>query len=149
MPEMNSEPANTSNNELDVAAIYEDADIPGSADNEICSVEEDASNQARHDNDTTDIYAKQRADDEHQKNLENLESLKQDRTQRKEFAGKIYGLICVWLIGLAILLLLRAWNAWGFYLSDTVLIALITTTSANVIGLLAIVILYLFPRKQK
>lgn len=146
---MNSEPANTSNGELDVADIYEDADIPGPTDNEICPVEEDSGNQARHDNDTTDIYAKQRADDEHQKNLEHLESLKQDRTQRKEFAGKIYGLICLWLIGVAIFLLLRAWNAWGFYLSDAIMIALITTTSANVIGLLAIVILYLFPRKQK
>ena len=131
--------ANITSDELDVWSIPAD-EIP---------LIEDTCNQAQSDKDTADLYIKQLADDEHQKNIENLESLKQGRTQRKEFAGKIYWLICLWLIGVGIFLFLRAWSVCGFYLSDTVLIALITTTSANVIGLLAIVILYLFPRKQK
>lgn len=100
------------------------------------------------DRDTENIYANQLADDEHKERVEKLQSLKQDREQRKEFAVKIYRLICCWLCGIAVLLLLRAWNCGGFYLSDSVLIAIITSTSANVIGLLAIVVLYLFPRRK-
>ena len=41
------------------------------------------------DRDTENIYANQLADDEHKERVEKLQSLKQDREQRKEFAVKI------------------------------------------------------------
>ena len=84
---------------------------------------------------------------------EKLKGLEQDREQRKEFSHKIYTLVCIWL---GLLIFILCMHAWGihfhplpskeFFLSDGVLIALITGTSANIIGLMAIVILYLFPR---
>lgn len=139
MPDTRESEAVDSTGELDVASIPAD---------ESFQIEE-CSSQTLADNDTENIYALQLADDKHKRNVEKLQGLQQDREQRKEFAKKIYWLICLWLLGVAALLLLRGWNIWGFYLSETVLIALITTTSANVIGLLAIVILYLFPRKRR
>ena len=110
------------------------------------------------DNDTIGISKDHRehseaADRERKLADEKLKGLEQDREQRKEFSHKIYTLVCIWL---GLLILILCMSAWGihfyplpskaFFLSDNVLIALITGTSANIIGLMAIVILYLFPK---
>lgn len=129
--------------QTDSLDILDVASIPG----DITCLPDD-SDAAQPDSDTANIYQNQLADDKHRKNVEELEGLKQDRQQRKEFAVKIYWLIVCWLGGVAILLFLVGWGGCGFRLSDAVLVALISGTSANVIGLLAIVILYLFPRRK-
>lgn len=110
------------------------------------------------DNDTIGISKDHRehseaADREKKLVDEKLKGLEQDREQRKEFSHKIYALVCIWL---GLLIFILCMSAWGihfyplpskeFFLSDNVLIALITGTSANIIGLMAIVILYLFPK---
>ena len=70
--------------------------------------------------------------------------LRQDIKERKKYARWIYWLLCAWLAALFGLLLLR-----GFLhidLTDKVLVALITGTTANVLGIFAIVVAYLFPK---
>ena len=75
---------------------------------------------------------------------EELDGRKQDREQRKVFALWIFGLVCVYL-----LVVLTAVYFVGFglmALNDIVLNVLLTTTTANVIGIFIIVAKYLFHR---
>lgn len=66
------------------------------------------------------------------------------RKQRKEYAEKIFMLVSAWLAALFVLV--------GFVgngkleVSDNVLLGLITGTSINVIGLMAIVATHIFPK---
>lgn len=76
--------------------------------------------------------------------FEDYTSKKQDREQRKYFSTWIFGVVCAYLLIVLVLLYLTGFSLTR--LSDTVLVALLTTTTANVIGLLVIVARYLFPR---
>lgn len=73
---------------------------------------------------------------------EDLEGKKQDREQRKHFAESIFGAVMVYLF-LTIVILFACGNG-NLRLSDTVIVALLTTASANVIGILLVVVRYLF-----
>ena len=77
---------------------------------------------------------------------EEIEGMKQDREQRRQFASKIFCRVMIYLFTtIAILVACAAVCACGLpTLSDSVLIALLTTASANVIGLLMVVVRYLF-----
>lgn len=78
-----------------------------------------------------------------------LDGKRQDIEARKEYANKIYRLISVWLGCMIVIVLLAGFGSkceW-FKMADSVLIALITTTTASVIGLFAIVANYLFKNK--
>lgn len=79
---------------------------------------------------------------------EDLENKKQNRNQRKSYANKFFVFLCVYMGLVFLVLILCGFSLFGFTLSDTVLIALITTTTANVIGIFAFVIHYLFPTKN-
>ncbi len=63
--------------------------------------------------------------------------------------GRVFWLVVGWLIFVGIVVVADGikpvWNNDRFDLSDPVLIALITTTTINVIGLFFIVLRYLFP----
>lgn len=76
--------------------------------------------------------------------FEDYTSKKQDREQRKYFSTWIFGVVCAYLLIVLVLLYLTGFSLTR--LSDTVLVALLTTTTVNVIGLLVIVARYLFPR---
>ena len=76
-----------------------------------------------------------------------VEGLRQDIAERKAYANKVFKLVCFWLFGLFILLLLAGFPRPPFYLSDSVLIAIISGTTVNVLGLFAIVANYLFPKR--
>lgn len=75
---------------------------------------------------------------------------------RKKYSRWIFGLVVFWLIGLLTIIVASGYanttlpvgDGVGPKISDNVLIALITGTSANIIGLLTIVILYLFPKRE-
>ncbi len=73
----------------------------------------------------------------------------QDRGQRKDFAERIYYFASVYMIFVFLILFLSGSQNNGFHLNDTVLNTLLKTTTANVIGILAIVVTYLFGRKKK
>jgi len=66
---------------------------------------------------------------------------------RKIYAGCIFALIVVWL-GLVIGTVWRSANERNFFqLSEPVLVALLSTTTVNVIGLMYVVARYLFPNR--
>lgn len=69
----------------------------------------------------------------------------QDRDQRRNFASKIFIFMCFYM---AVALLIVACCGFGWmYLSDTVLITLLTTTLADVIGIFSFVTKYLYHNK--
>ena len=73
----------------------------------------------------------------------------QDRDQRKDFAERIYSFAAIYMFGVFVILFLSGTETTNFKLSDNVLITLLRTTTANVIGILVIVVTYLFSRKKK
>lgn len=79
-----------------------------------------------------------------------IDQLKQDLDERKRYAAKIYRLIALWLGSLGIIILLQGVNLPKdfFSLSDSVLLALIGGTTANVLGMFFIVLKYLFPQQD-
>jgi hypothetical protein len=88
-----------------------------------------------------------------------LKSLSQDIEARKKYAKGTFVLICVWLGFVFYVILAQGFKTGfpgflegflgqaAFELSDAIMIALITTTTASVIGILLIVMSYLFPRR--
>lgn len=82
---------------------------------------------------------------------ESIKGKAQDRKQRKSFASKIYWLTIAWLCVIGFMLIFQGFlGPLGcFHLSDRVLITLISGASINIIGLMAIVIRYLFPSQRK
>lgn len=75
------------------------------------------------------------------------------REQRGLYARRIFRLVRLWLVLVGYTVLAQGFgvgiHAYGrFHLSDTVLIALLTTTTATVIGALLIVLNHVFPRRQ-
>ena len=73
----------------------------------------------------------------------------QDRDQRKEFAERVFHFAAIYMAFVGLILFLSGTIDNGFHLSDSVLVTLLRTTTANVIGILAIVVTYLFSRKRK
>ncbi len=79
---------------------------------------------------------------------EEITGLRQDRKQRLKFGKWIFRLVCAWLGFVAVLIALSGWRLGNFTLSDSVLIALLGTTTVNVIGVLLAVTGYLFPKRS-
>ena len=78
---------------------------------------------------------------------EELASNKQDRDERKRFATKIFWMMTCFLFIVLLSVFLHAIPRVPFNLSDPVLIALLTTSSAEVIGVFLVVARYLFKSK--
>ncbi|MDE0166752.1 MAG: hypothetical protein OXL36_16775 [Bryobacterales bacterium] len=87
---------------------------------------------------------------------ERLKQLQQDRLERKKYAEKIFLLIVIWLGVIISLLFLQGFcNLLRtspdcqpcFFLSDAVLIATVTTTTASVVALFVLVAKYLYPKR--
>jgi len=79
---------------------------------------------------------------------ENYLGKKQDRTLRKEFGDKIYNFVAMYMFAVFFILVLSGISGNGFVLSDSVLITILGTTTANVIGILVIVTTYYFKNKK-
>lgn len=73
---------------------------------------------------------------------EELESRKQDRKQRGKFAKDIFRLICFYLGTVFVIIILKGCDV--LRLDNTIINVLLTTTTANVIGIFIIVAKYLF-----
>lgn len=76
---------------------------------------------------------------------EELESLKQDRQQRKILSIALFIFMCVYMA--VALLIVFLCGLFVMYLSDTVLVTLLTTTLADVIGIFGFVAKYLYHNK--
>ncbi|WP_333615540.1 hypothetical protein [Bacteroides pyogenes] len=77
---------------------------------------------------------------------ERIKDIRQDRVFRKSFSDKIYNFASLYMLGVFFILVLSGITYNNFHLSDTVLITLLGTTTANVLGLLVIVITYYFKK---
>ena len=77
---------------------------------------------------------------------EEVESLRQDRKQRKIFGYIIFGFMCVYMTASLTLVFFSGFKL--VELSDTVIVTLLTTALANVIGIFNFVAKYLFHTKN-
>lgn len=75
---------------------------------------------------------------------ENTEILKDDGKARKIFSRWVFGFVALYVITTMVMLAL---NNISCHLSENVLITLLSTTTINIIGLLAAVVRYLFPHR--
>lgn len=73
---------------------------------------------------------------------EELESRRQDRRQRGRFSVWIFGFMGVYMIFILVVLILSGCHV--LRINDAVLISLLSTTTADVIGIFIIVAKYLF-----
>lgn len=77
---------------------------------------------------------------------EEIEGLKQDREQRKIFSYVIFGFMYLYMLASLVIVYLSGRRT--ILLSDSVLITLLTTSLANVIGIFNFVAKYLFHPKR-
>lgn len=77
---------------------------------------------------------------------EEIEGLKQDREQRKIFGYCIFGFMCAYMVVVVALVACCGFGLATF--SDTVLITLLTSTLAEIIGIFNFVVKYLFHKKD-
>ena len=80
---------------------------------------------------------------------EELFGNRQDREERKRFADKLFCMLVVFLFSVISIVIFCAIDRILFNLSDTVIVALLTTCSANVVGVFLVVVRYLFKASTK
>lgn len=86
--------------------------------------------------------------DREEKHLHNI-GLDQDIRAQKKYAFRIFLLVAFWITAVLGILVLQGFVVRGFHLSDSVLLAAIGSTIANIIGILVIVVKYLIADKGK
>jgi len=79
--------------------------------------------------------------------IKNVQTL-QNMDLRQKYAAKAFEVVKTWLCVIAGILILQSFSN-EFFLSDTVVLALIGSTTAGVLGLRAIVLHNLFPSTKK
>jgi hypothetical protein len=84
---------------------------------------------------------------ERQHRLALLSGIKQDIEQRKAYASRFFVLSCAWIAIITAFVLMDGLSAWSFKISDAVILALIGSTTVNILGVLYVVANYLFPKK--
>ncbi|HEY4010013.1 MAG TPA: hypothetical protein VGM11_07660 [Acidobacteriaceae bacterium] len=89
------------------------------------------------------FYEEERKAELHKQDVADRQS---DRTQREKYAGRVFSLVLAWIILMFVLLMFQGFCELIHFkpLSDKVLLALITSTTVNLIGTLIIVLKYIF-----
>lgn len=126
---MTTDSADSRSSQADLSLIEASAAPPPSSDDPKTRAEEEAFGRSRQEVE--------------------LEGLRQDLRERKDYARRIFILICCWLGGMFALLLIQGFLSppgW-FGLSEGVLLAAIGGTTLNVLGIFIIVVNYLFPKR--
>ena len=67
---------------------------------------------------------------------------------RKSYAKLIFGVMCFWLAAVLSVVIFDGFHYDGFALQPTVVITLLSTTTANMLGIWAIIFKYLFKDKN-
>ncbi len=78
-----------------------------------------------------------------------LKESQQNTALRKIYISRNFSLTCIWLIMVFLIIVCQGFGIAHFNLHDSVLITLLSTTTANIIGVLVIVITYLFKNNHK
>jgi len=81
-------------------------------------------------------------------NEANLNNFVQNQGARKIYSYRIFVITSCWLGSVILILMFQGFKVFGFSISNPVLVALLGTTTVNVLGFFVIVIQYLF-NKQK
>lgn len=110
-------------------------------DEELTSINKDEGNKIRQK------YQEEKWRTENELLAEKLKSQQQDRDQRKDFALRIFNFVGLYMFGVFFLLVMSGIGTNDFHLSDTVLVTLLGTTTATVIGVFNFVARYLFHNK--
>lgn len=74
-----------------------------------------------------------------------MEHLRDNHDLRLEYVGRIFWLVAVWLVCVVLCVTISGFGLCGFRLSDTVLVAFISSTTVNVVGLFVLVAKWMFP----
>lgn len=74
-----------------------------------------------------------------------LSALRDTHNLRIEYTGRIFWLVVVWLLCVMVAIGLSGFQISSFRLADSVLIAFITSTTVNVVGLFVLVAKWMFP----
>ena len=80
-------------------------------------------------------------------NLRNRE-LREILEQRQDWGDRVFWMLLGWLLSVVVVLVLEGFHVAGFHLDNSVLIAFIGTTTADVLGLGYVVANFLFPKPQ-
>lgn len=110
-------------------------------DEDLTSINKDEGNKIRQK------YQEEKWRTENELLAEKLKSQQQDRDQRKDFALRIFNFVSLYMFGVFFLLVMSGIGTNDFHLSDTVLVTLLGTTTATVIGVFNFVARYLFHNK--
>ena len=110
-------------------------------DEDLTSINKDDGNKIRQK------YQEEKWRTENELLAEKLKSQQQDRDQRKDFALRIFNFVSLYMFGVFLLLVMSGIGTNDFHLSDTVLVTLLGTTTATVIGVFNFVARYLFHNK--
>jgi hypothetical protein len=97
-----------------------------------------------------DLEDKQKTAQEESLYKTRLRGLSQDIDERKKYAHRTFCLITCWLGGVFLLVLFQGFDGTAtsqFYLDKTVLVTIISSTTASVLGIFIVVMHYLFPAK--
>lgn len=86
---------------------------------------------------------------EYKKLIEEVESIRQDREERKVYASKTFDFLCVYMMCVGLLLFMSGSTTASLQLSDSVLIVILGTTTTNVLGIFYFVANYLFPKRHR
>lgn len=78
---------------------------------------------------------------------EEIKDIEQDREQRKFFGYLIFCFVCLYMIAALILVYMQALHVGD--LSDAVIITLLSSSLASVVGIFNFVAKYLFPSKKR
>lgn len=76
---------------------------------------------------------------------QDLQELKDTHGLRVSYTGRIFWLVVAWLACVVACVVLSGFQLWGFRLPESVLIAFITSTTVNVVGLFVLVAKWMFP----
>ena len=102
---------------------------------------------------TPDRQAKEESEDlDAQRRKAELTGLKQDIDERKRYALLFFCRACGWMVIIVALLFLQgsrySIEGMRFKLSDPVMLAVIGSTTVNILGILYVVANYLFPKRD-
>ena len=86
---------------------------------------------------------------EYKKLIEEVESIRQDREERKVYASKTFDFLCIYMMCVGLLLFMSGSTTASLQLSDSVLIVILGTTTTNVLGIFYFVANYLFPKRNR
>lgn len=97
---------------------------------------------SKKDTNLSDVQNDSSLEDEEKR--ERIRGLRQNIDERKHYANHLFWFLVGHMILVFLILFFTGFVSFGFLLSDSVIIALITTTTANVLTMFYFVVKYLF-----